>query len=146
MAATLATLGDDRVDAHLQHLLGVAAGAHGGHHEHAGVVAAGDGVLGRRAGEAHQPHALGHDVGDALVEIRLVGAEVDAEGAIGSALHLGDLLAELLGRHGDSGEDAEAAGGTRRGRQPGAGDPAHARLHDRQIAADQVAEAGPQRI
>jgi hypothetical protein len=58
VAAALAALGDHGVDAPLEHLLGVAAGPDGGHHQAAGVVHQGDGVLGGRAGERHQPHAL----------------------------------------------------------------------------------------
>ena len=112
---------------------------------HAGVVAAGDRVLGRRAGEAHEPHALGHDEGDPLGEVGLVGPEVHAEGRVGALLHRCDRGPQLLGRHGDGGEDAEAAGRARGGGQVGAGDPAHARLHDRVAAPDQVAEPGPQR-
>ena len=64
----------------VEHLLGVAAGADGRHDEHAGVVAPGDGVVGRRTGEAHEPHALADDERDALGEVGLIGAEVDAEG------------------------------------------------------------------
>ena len=55
--APLAALGDDRIDAHGEHLLRVTAGADGGHHEHACVVAARDGVLVGGAREADQPHA-----------------------------------------------------------------------------------------
>ena len=54
---------------------------------HAGVVAAGHRVLGGRAGEAHQPHALADHERHPLVEVGLVGAEVHAEGRVGALLH-----------------------------------------------------------
>ena len=73
---------------HLEHLLGVAAGADGRHDEDAGVVAAGrrrpwSGAPAKR----HEPHALADDERDALVEVGLVGPEVDAERRVGALLH-----------------------------------------------------------
>ena len=127
VAAALAALGDHRVDAHLEHLLGVAAGADGGHHDDAGVVAAGDGVLGGGAGEAHEPHALRHHVGDPLGEVGLVGPEVHAERGVGALLHRVDGRPQLVGRHRDGGEDAEAAGRAGGRGEVGARHPAHAR-------------------
>ena len=143
VAAALAALGDDGVDAHLEHLLGVAAGADGGHDQHAGVVAAGDRVLGRRAGEAHEPHALARRRRPTRsARSGWSARKFTPKGRSVRSLHLGDLLAQLVGRHGDGGEDAEAAGRAGRRRQPGAGHPAHPGLHDGQVAARPARRTG----
>jgi hypothetical protein len=82
----------------------------------------------------------------ALVQVGLVGAEVHAEGPIGPFLDLPDLLAQLVRRHRDGGQDPERTGGARGCGQPGTRHPPHARLYDRQVAAHELAEPGPERV
>ena len=131
MAAALAALRDHRIDAPLQHLLGVAASADRRDAQRTGVVDAGDGVLRRRARERHDAHALTDHERDAIFQVGLIGAEVDAERRVGARLHLAHRGAQLLVGHRDRGEDAEPAGRARGRGEAGARHPAHPRLHDR---------------
>jgi hypothetical protein len=87
VAAALTALRDDGVDAHLEHLLRVAPSPDGGHDHHPRIVASSHGVLGRRSGEAHEPHAGRDDEGHTLGEVGLVRAEVHTERGIGAVLH-----------------------------------------------------------
>ncbi len=145
MAAALAALGDDGVHAHLEHLLGVASGPHGRHDDDAGLVTAGDGLLGGGTCERHQPHTLADHEGDSLGQVRLVGPEVHPERCVGALLHAAHGVLQLLGGHGDGGEDPEPTGGAGGGGETGARHPPHAGLHDRQPTSDQLAEPRPKR-
>ena len=128
VAAALAALGDDGVDAHLEHLLGVAARADGRHHDHAGVVAAGDGVLRRRAGEATRA-ARPRPTTKATRSARSgwSARKFTPNGASVRSFTPRTASRSCVGRHRDGGEDPEPAGRARGGGQVGARHPAHAR-------------------
>jgi len=145
VAAALTALGDDQVDAEAQHLLGVPPGPDGGHGQDAGVVQLGDGVLGRRPGEADELHAFLGDEREALVEVGLVRPEVDPERVGGVLLDRPDRVAHLIHGHGHRCEDAEAARRAGGRGEAGTGHPAHARLHDRVADVEQLADPGVER-
>ena len=145
VAAALAALGDDGVDAPLGHLLGVAAGADGGHDEQPGLLAAGDQGRVGRLGEAGHPGAgLDHEL-DALVHVGHVGAQVDAEGAVvrlrTSAMAAASSSRVMVAEARMPSPPASRGGGD----QAGPGHPAHAGLHQRVAHADPLAQRGVQR-
>ena len=87
------------------------------------------------------PKLLGSD-DPTEFEVGLVGAEVHAEGAVGAVANAADRLLELRRGHGHRGQDPEAAGrGGGRG-QCRARHPPHARLHDRGLDPEALADAG----
>ena len=106
----------------------------------------GSGPPGRvgRLGEAGHLHPGLDQQRDPVADVGRVGAQVDPERGRRCGSHLGDGRCQLVQGHGGRGQDAEAAGVGRGRHQPGAGHPAHARLHDRVAHPDQVAERGAQ--
>ena len=131
---------------HAGHLLGVAAGADGGHDHHPGVLQLPDQRLLGRQGERRHPHLFPDQQLDPVADVGLVGAQVDAERLRRCASLTSAMTAAELGeRHGGGGQDAEPAGLGRGRHQPRPGHPAHAGLHDRVVDADQVAQPGVQR-
>ena len=107
VAAALGALGDDRVDAPLGHLLGVAAGAHGGHGDDAGVLELGDDVAAGRLGERRHRHPLADQQVEAVADVGLIGAQVDPEGLVGAVLDVADGAPQLGVGHGGRGQDAQ---------------------------------------
>jgi hypothetical protein len=142
VAAALVALRDEGVDAGGGHLLGVAARPDGDHGDDAGVLAALDQIAAGRAGEAADAHATVDERVRRRSAIGLIGAQVDAEGAIGAAAsprrwprRAGAASWWRRRRHA---ERARGAGG---GAEARPGDPAHARLDDGMLDAEQLAGA-----
>ena len=66
--------------------------------------------------------------------------EIDTERAVGQLADAADHRAEVVGRHVETGEDAEPPGATHFGHELGAGDGAHARLDDRVVDPEEIAQ------
>ena len=141
MAAALAALHEHGVDAPLEHLLGVALGADRRDDDDARVVQAADQLRLRCLGEARDLDALVDHQADPVVDVAGVGAEVDAERLVGALLDLGDR--RRAARRSPSSRWRGCRGAPAlavRRHEAGAGDPAHAGLHDRDVDADEIAQ------
>ena len=93
-----------------------------------------------------------HHLQDTLRDARHVGRrhhvgveqQVHAERPVGEALHLADARADFIGRKVRAAQDAQAAGTAHRRRERRAGDASHARLQDRVLDAEEVAQGSAQ--
>ena len=110
----------------------------GRHHDDTFVLQHLHESLARRLGKARDLHSFAHHELDAVVDVRLVGAQVHAERLVGPALDLVDRLGQLVEGHRGAREDAETARRARRGRQPRPGHPAHPGLDDRQLHPEEL--------
>ena len=97
MTAALTALHDDRVDAPLGDLLGVAARADRRHDDHAVVLELRDLLAPGCERERRDPHPLGDQQVDPVVGVGRVGAQVDAERPVGALLDRVDRVAQLVG-------------------------------------------------
>ena len=142
VAAGLHPLDHQRVDARANQFLGQRqSGREGGQLGSAAFDAVDRSGRRKPSGEDDVGHAvIGADV-DQLGQLWVHGDEVDAEGAVGAGLGLGDLGVEQFGAHRAARDYSEPAGVGDGRDQVALGDPAHRAAHDRDLAAEELGAA-----